>query len=153
MTSCHLAQVIFGDASPFVVLIEVSSKTTQPFCCYFSGAVPVPVQSHAESHRDAGRRGNPPVIGQQRDHRGGNGQHSREPGVSGVTGQKNHRELYTKEHLVLHPCPPRPPHNRTPADPGWVVCRAQTVSSGVFFAGFGLFFCNVCLFVFLTLFF
>lgn len=49
------------------------------------GAVPVPVQSHAESHWNTRRRESPPVLWHQWYHCGRKCQHRREPWIPGVT--------------------------------------------------------------------
>ncbi|KAF3855283.1 hypothetical protein F7725_023338 [Dissostichus mawsoni] len=56
--------------------------------------------SHAESHRDTRRRGHSEILRQQRDDRGGNRQHRREPGIPRVIAPK-HTENFKRETAFL----------------------------------------------------
>ncbi|KAF3855284.1 hypothetical protein F7725_023339 [Dissostichus mawsoni] len=58
--------------------------------------------SHAESHRDTRRRGHSEILRQQRDDRGGNRQHRREPGIPRVIAPK-HTENFKREKPFYYP--------------------------------------------------
>lgn len=70
--------------SHFVLKHSPFNSTVSLFLSH-SGAVPVPVQSHAEPGWHTGGREDAPVLWQQRNSPRGPCQHSREPWVPGVT--------------------------------------------------------------------